>query len=352
MRLPQIAAAMWLQTASRAVLNLISTRGLTRPFAPKFAPFPQVKYLHVHDGTKQPDAEVKTESEGSSAPDQLTPGAQNGDIDAKIALESNLAKDKDVHTAAPRYSRGKHPNSAANQLRYNEEQRALGWPKLKARNEQQRALGWPKLKAGREKFQQEQRALGSQNAWQGVKKAVEAQRAAGFPHQKALAEKQRAAGWHSLKAYHEKARAEGYKIAEVHHAKLSRDMAAANERKLAEDPTFQPLPLPVLGSRAAPTRINKRGTVLCPHRGCRSQFSDEKKLKTHLINKHNEGHSEEAPHKCDFAGCNLSFETKAKARRHFKYVHTLPTAKCPLCDRVICNKYRLEYHLREIHGQP
>jgi hypothetical protein len=207
MRLPQIAAAMWLQTASRAVLNLISTRGLTRPFAPKFAPFPQVKYLHVHDGTKQPDAEVKPESEGSSAPDQLTPGAQNGDIDAKIALEFNLAKDKDVHTAAPRYSRGKHPNSAANQLRYNEEQRALGWPKLKARNEQQRALGWPKLKAGREKFQQEQRALGSQNAWQGVKKAVEAQRAAGFPHQKALAEKQRAAGWHSLKAYHEKARA-------------------------------------------------------------------------------------------------------------------------------------------------
>jgi hypothetical protein len=337
MRIPQIAVMTWLQTSSRAVLNLISARGLIRPFASKFAPFSQVKYLHVHDGTKQPDTGVKSESEGSSAPDQLTPGAQNGDIDAKIASESNLAKDKDVHTAAPRYPLGTHPNSLANLLRYKEEQRALGWPGLKA---------------GREKFQQEQHALGGPNAWEAVKKAVEAQRAAGFPHQKAFAEKQRATGWPLIKAHHEKSRAEGYKIAEMHHAKLSRDIAAANERKLAEDPTFQPLPLPVLGSRAAPTRINKRGTVPCPQPGCYSMFLNEKRLKTHLIKKHNEGYSEEAPHKCDFAGCNLSFETEQKARKHFKNVHRLPTAKCPLCDRVLSNKFKLKHHLREIHGQP
>jgi hypothetical protein len=148
-----------------------------------------------------------------------------------------------------------------------------------------------------------------------------------------------------------KSRAEGYRsIAEMHHTELSRDMAAANERKLAEDLTFQPLPLPILGSRA-PARINKRGTVPCPQPGCYSMFMNEKRLKIHLLKIHNEDYSEEAVYNCDFAGCNMVFETKQKARQHYYYVHELPTATCLLCDRVLGNEHRLKRHLREMHGQ-
>jgi hypothetical protein len=148
MRLPQIAATMWLQTSSRAVLNLVSARGFI--FAPKFAPSSQVKCLH--DGAKQPDAVVK--SEDSSTVDQT-----KSTLDTKIALEEpELAKDKDT-PATSRYTSGKHPNQIAALKKRNEEQRALGWPNLKKaqahpnqiaalkkRNEEQRALGWPNLK--------------------------------------------------------------------------------------------------------------------------------------------------------------------------------------------------------------
>jgi hypothetical protein len=80
-------------------------------------------------------------------------------------------------------------------------------------------------------------------------------------------------------------------------------------------------------------------------------FVSEQRLKTHLIRMHNEGYSEEAPHKCDFAGCNMFFETERKARQHHHYAHDKPTATCPLCDRVLGSEWRLKRHLREMHGQ-
>jgi hypothetical protein len=95
MRLPQLAATIWLQTSSRTVLNLVSTRRLIiQPFASQFALFSQVKSLH------QSDAKVKSENDDSSTVDQPKLEAQK---DAKTTKgEPGLAKDKDDYTATPR----------------------------------------------------------------------------------------------------------------------------------------------------------------------------------------------------------------------------------------------------------
>jgi hypothetical protein len=109
MRLPRIAATIWLQTSSRTVLNLVSTRRLIiQPFASQFALFSQVKSLH------QSDAKVKSENDDSSTVDQPNLEAQKETLDAKSTKgEPGLAKDKDDDTAMPRYPRGLHPNSIA-----------------------------------------------------------------------------------------------------------------------------------------------------------------------------------------------------------------------------------------------
>ena len=83
----------------------------------------------------------------------------------------------------------------------------------------------------------------------------EEQRALGFPVFKEYIEAQRANGWLALR--------------ERHHAELLRDIEAANKRKLAEDPTFIPTPLPELESRL------RRGKSTCEgHTMSRAGMSD------------------------------------------------------------------------------
>jgi hypothetical protein len=109
MRLPQLAATMWLQTSPRTVLNLVSTRRVLQPFASMFALSLQVKCLHQSDA-----AAVKSENDESSTVDQRKLEAQKETLDAKSTKgEPGLAKDKDDYTATPRYPPGLHPNSIA-----------------------------------------------------------------------------------------------------------------------------------------------------------------------------------------------------------------------------------------------
>jgi hypothetical protein len=247
MQLPHTAATMW-QTSSRALLDLVSVRGFK--LASKFAPFSQVKYLH--DSAKQPDAVVKSEH-------LPTVDKTKSTLDTKIAVEEpGLAKDKDK-PATPRYSKGKYPNQIA----------ALG-----KRIEVQRALGFPNLQ--------------------------------GHPAQKKYIEDQRAAGFPILEKASEVLRASGYRgFREGKRAALLRDIEAANKRKLAEDPTYKPPPLPDFDINSGPkAKTSRAGYMKCPRPGCPSRCKDETTMKIHLRRMHNEGYSEETPYKCEFASCN------------------------------------------------
>jgi hypothetical protein len=84
-------------------------------------------------------------------------------------------------------------------------------------------------------------------------------------------EQQRALGFPSLKIASEKQRASGYReVRERRRVQLLRDIEAANQRKLAEDPTFEPPPpLPDLPDRAS---ANPRlGYQVCPRPGCHAR---------------------------------------------------------------------------------
>jgi hypothetical protein len=331
MRLPQLATTTWLQTSSRTVLHLASTRGLLQPFASQFALFSQAKYLH--NTTKQSDVAVKSESEDSSPVDPRKLGPKNETHDTKYAKEEpGLANDKEDHTATakPQYAPGMHPNSVAARARFIEEQRALGWPVAKSHPsivagrkrmvEEQRALGFPRLKAGgpaRERYLEEQRAIG-------------------FPLLKIAVETQRASGYREMR--------------ERRRADLLRDIEAANQRKLAEDATFEPPPpLPDLQDRSP---FNpRREYPLCPRPGCYARCKNETTMKIHLRKMHDGGYSEETPHKCKLASCNQYYETAQQAQRHFRRVHEGVKAKCPWCDRELSSKEQLKRHLRGVHHQ-
>jgi hypothetical protein len=351
---------MW-QTSSRAacLLNLVSAYRLIRPFASsKLVPFPQVKYLHD-------DAVAKSGSEeDSSAVDQPKLEARSDTLDAKSTKEEPDSA-RDEGAATPRYAPGYHPNSVATREKLHKEQRVLGWPIFEKRNEEQRALGWPTLKAAREKSLEKQRAAGfpmfekrneEQRAlgWPTLKaaseKSLEKQRAAGFPNLREARETQRAEGFTHLKANHAKLRASDWRqLREVYRINLLRDIEAANERKLAADPNFKPLPIPDLMSK--PRRETSRvGNIPCPEPGCKRMLKHEKSLKEHMRRYHG-GYSKETPHKCEFASCNQYYATEAKAQKHFQTTHLREKARCTWCDRKF-NASNMARHLYYVHGQP
>jgi hypothetical protein len=317
---------MW-QTSSRAacLLNLVSAYRLIRPFASsKLVPFPQVKYLHD-------DAVAKSGSEeDSSAVDQPKLEARSDTLDAKSTKEEPDSA-RDEGAATPRYAPGYHPNSVATREKLHKEQRVLGWPIFEKRNEEQRALGWPTLKAASEKSLEKQRAAGFPN----LREARETQRAEGFTHLKANHAKLRASDWRQLR--------------EVYRINLLRDIEAANERKLAADPNFKPLPIPDLMSK--PRRETSRvGNIPCPEPGCKRMLKHEKSLKEHMRRYHG-GYSKETPHKCEFASCNQYYATEAKAQKHFQTTHLREKARCTWCDRKF-NASNMARHLYYVHGQP
>jgi hypothetical protein len=207
-----------------------------------------------------------------------------------------------------------------------------------------KALGWPvamhpNTVAGRKRLVEEQRALGFRSlkaAHLAGEKYIEEQRALGFPLLKIASEKQWASGYREVR---ERCRAQ-----------LLRDIEAANQRKLAEDPTFEPPPpLPDLPDRAS---ANPRlGYQVCPRPGCHARCKNEATMEIHIRKMHEGGYSEETPHKCKFASCNNFYESAQKAHRHFQKVHEAPKVRCPWCDRELSSKYNLNRHLRQVHLQ-
>jgi hypothetical protein len=164
-------------------------------------------------------------------------------------------------------------------------------------------------------------------------------------------EQQRALGFPSLKIASEKQRASGYReVRERRRVQLLRDIEAANQRKLAQDPTFEPPPpLPDLPDRAS---ANPRlGYQVCPRPGCHARCKNEATMKIHIRKMHEGGYSGETPHKCKFASCNNFYESAQKAHRHFQKVHEAPKVRCPWCDRELSSKYNLNRHLRQVHLQ-
>jgi hypothetical protein len=223
-----------------------------------------------------------------------------------------------------------------------EAQRAAGFPGAKISLERQRAAGYSNLK----KAQEAQRAAG----FSGLKKAHEAQRAAGFPALMQYIEKQRALGFPKLKECFEARKANDWRdIRERHHAELLRDIKAANDRKLAEDPTFIPTPLPELESRPRLNIAPPARDTPCPEPGCQTMVAGELGLKIHLRNKHG-GYSRRTPFKCAESSCKMYYETEKKARDHFRHVHSGEKVTCLICDRVLCNKVYFKRHLLRMHG--
>jgi hypothetical protein len=297
---------------------------------------------------------VKSGSEeDSSAVDQPKLEARNDTLDAKSTKgEPDSARDKG--TATPRYGRGKHPNSVAAREKRCEEQRALGWPSFKAARdktlEEQRALGWPNLKAAREKWEEEQRALGWPSLKAAGEKSATKQHAAGFPNLREAHKIQRATGFPNLKANYEKLRASDWRqLREARNVELLRDIEAANERKLAADLNFKPLPIPDLMSkpRKEPWRV---GDIPCPEPGCKRMLKHEKSLKEHMRRYHG-GYSKETPYKCKLAKCNQFYATEAKALKHFQTTHMRERARCTWCDREMIAR-NMAGHLYYVHGQP
>lgn len=191
-----------------------------------------------------------------------------------------------------------------------------------------------------------QRATGFPN----LQKRWEAQRADGFHNFKKAVEVQRASGWPSLRKYHAEQAAVGYKdTLKREHAKLLRDIEAANKRKLEEDPTFKPLPLPDFESRPRVDYPKRRGTIPCTEPGCALKFATEQSLAIHIRRMHG-GYSAKTPHKCKDPSCNMYWQTERQASVHFARVHNTPKARCPVCDRVLCDQSNLTKHLQQVHG--
>lgn len=261
---------MWQHASSQLALNLVPCRILARPFAPISATILHIK--HLHDDTKKPDPALENEFKDSPADVKLKLEAQNSAADSESASEEAglEALGNDVEITAPQKG-GKLISDArrvarnANHQKYLDEQRAAGFPILKRLREAQRASGW----APQKKYDAEQRAIGYPN------------------------------------------------LRKSRHAKLLRDIEAANRRKLAEDPTFVPSPLPDFESMPRIAHRKYLATVPCPEPGCKQKLSNERTLALHILNKHTYSrYSIDTPHKCKDPSCNKYFPTTQKASQH------------------------------------
>jgi hypothetical protein len=223
-----------------------------------------------------------------------------------------------------------------------ESQRAAGFPNLQKGWNLQRAAGFPNMGKGRET----QRTMGFPN----LKKAVENERAAGFPHVRKISEAQRASGWADLEKYHAEQKALGYAdLRKKRHSRLLHDIEAANKRKLAEDPTFIPEPLPDLELMPHTPYSKRFGDISCPEPGCEVKLLNERSLATHVLRMHNR-YSTDTPYKCKDPSCNKYFPTTKKAREHFYNAHQRQRPPCPICDRIFWSRSTLKRHLLGVHG--
>jgi hypothetical protein len=313
--LPQ-AATMWQQASSRLALNLVPFRVLARPFAPIVATVPHVK--HLHDDTKKPDSALDKKFKNSPADDGLELEARSPTAGPESASEHAASKALGDDAETPAVQKDKK--------RVSDAQRAANIANAKKSVEQQRAAGFPNLQKG----------------WDSL-------RAAGFPNLKRANEINKANGFPNLKKGRELAKATGYvRLAQSYHAELIRNIEAANKRKLAEDPTFIPLPLPNLASRPRVNYSKRPGSIPCPEPGCGTKLATEQSLAIHIRRMHS-GYSEETPHKCKDPKCKIHYQTEVQALEHYLRVHSKPKARCPVCDKII-HKSSFKRHLVNIHG--
>lgn len=332
MRLLPRTATMWQQASSRLALKLVPFRVLARTFAPISTTIPYIK--HLHDDTKKPDPDRESKIEDLPADDKLELKAQGLAAD----FESNLEH------AAPEVPEDNAENTAIQKgkKRVSDALRAARLVNLAKGFETQRAAGYPNLQKAREA----QRAAGFPN----LKKYREAQRAAGYPHAKRNFEARRASLRAGHERYYEEQSALGHEeYRKRRHAKLLLDIEAANKRKLAEDPTFIPNPLPDLESLPRTSYPARVGTVPCPEPGCDAKLFNERTLASHVLRMHSR-YSIDTPHKCKDPSCNKYFPTKQWASKHFSATHARPKPACPICDRVYCSPDNLKRHLLLIHG--
>ena len=238
---------------------------------------------------------------------------------------TSVEKGGKPRSAAPRAA------SIANTQKFLEVQRAG--------REAQRAAGFPSLVKGRETL----RALG----FPSLQKGLETQRAGRFPALQHGRETQRAAGYPALRRARETKRANAILA-------LRKELETQlSTRKLAEDPTFVPSPLPDFESMPRIAHRRKSPTIPFPEPGCKSKLLTERTLATHILNKHTYSrYSIDTPHKCKDPSCNKYFPTTQKASIHYSKIHGTQKPQCPLCDRIYSNPSHWRKHLLLVHGIP
>lgn len=311
---------MWLHTFCAPVLPLVTLSGLIRPFAPKLPPRSCVKYLH--DDTKQPGAaHFKRELKFSPALEALVRKPQDRYVDTQTASERPGPERDQIQepSVAARNSKGKRAQPPA----LGELTRKAQDTHLNVQNQD------ASEKSGLEKDQIEKHTVATREP-------------------KILSERKPNQA-QTMKAYHEKARSEGYRsLAEYNHATLVRDIEAANRRKLAEDPTYEPLPLPDMECRS-PTVKRRKASIRCPDPACHSKrFLDERTLEDHPRRCHG-APREKTLYKCKHPDCDKHFNTKGGASNHFSRSHG-PFLICPICEKSYVDNDRLRHHLVHIHG--
>lgn len=301
----------WISFPAVSYLLPLRCRGLIRPVRSKLSQVPYARYLH---DTKDRDSTLQGSSEDNHAPAQHSP--ESPDVHSKNERHSESSDVKqDVHPHAAKWS-PREPTEA---------QRIARLAILeKGRRASMTEAHLAAVRAGFEKHRDEQRALGYPQLREAGKASLESQRALGFPNM-------------------QKARK---RSSEVVHAQLVRDIEVANQRKLKEDPTFVPTPLPVYsGPRTYPPRA--KGKIPCSEPGCKSLLLSERSLEAHVRTKHS-SYSAKTPHKCKDSSCCRYFETRKEADAHLKRAHANVT--CSICDRAFAYKYGLYTHMRNIHG--
>lgn len=351
---------MWLHTFSRPVLPLVTLSGLIRPFAQKLPPGYCVKYLH--DDTKQPGAEpFKRGLKFSPALEALVGKPQDKYVDIQTASEKpglkkdqtqepTVAAQKPKALSKRRCDRTKASDAeiTSEKLVLEEDQieeHTVAARKPKGKRAQSPALGKLTRKA-QDTYLNVQNHDASENP--GLEKDQIEKRTVATREPKILSER-KPNQVQIMKAYHEKARSEGYRnLAEYNHAVVVRDIEAANRRKLAEDPTYEPLPLPDMASRPPPVK-RRKASVRCHDPACHSKrFLNETTLRVHLRRCHG-ARLEETPYKCKHPDCDEHFETKEGASKHFSRSHG-PRPICPICERSYVDNNSLRHHLVHIHG--
>jgi hypothetical protein len=186
-----------------------------------------------------------------------------------------------------------------------------------------------------------------------TRKSIENQRAAGFPTLKAGREAERAAGFPSLKKGRETCRKTGFTNLITAQAarrasqfqKMQADVQAVNKRKAEEDTNFVAPPpkkfVPGPGTKTKPTP-----KVPCTVAGCKNKSMDQEALAKHIRNVHG-GWTAERPFKCAADTCNKYFESQSRANGHYNQSH-VPKVMCPECNRKLLPKV-LDKHRREQH---